>query len=437
MKKYLPLIFLTCNVCESYASSQAKFSLVANTPTNISVPANRNAYVQYKVTNNTTVTRTLTMAAIPYVTQVTNDNSQCSNPFVLSPGKSCNLTLYVNGQNIHSAYYGGPVVCKTKGASNQPDPMLCSKPSSSMILSINPAPAVDPSSLRKLYVSNWSGNSISLCYIQSGNLTQCLVSAVSNTFANPEALTINGNVLFVANIGGGISSCAINATTGELSNCIDAASPADQIHAPDGIAINNSYAFISNSGPEQFHQGVTYCSVSGQLLSSCSFVQGDASFSVPSDLAISNSTLYITNFNSNTVQTTYCAIPGGVPSTVCTSGSGEGTISGTSNLLNEPEGISFATINATNYAYFTNHGNNTITVCQVTSPNVFSGCFITQGYFSGFGNLAILDSPLKAFIPSGLKNIAICDVNNSDGSLSNCVNSTELSFNSPSGLVIQ
>jgi hypothetical protein len=244
-------------------------------------------------------------------------------------------------------------------------------------------------------------------------------------------------VLFVANIGGGISSCAINATTGELSNCINAASPADQIHAPDGIAINNSYAYISNSGPEQFNQGVTYCSVSGQSLSSCSFVQGDASFSVPSDLAISNGTLYITNFNSNTVQTTYCTIPGGVPSTVCTSGSGQGTISGTSNLLNEPEGISFAAISSNNYAYFTNHGNNTVTVCQVTSPTVFSGCFITQGYFSGFGNLAILDSPLKAFIPSGLKNIAICDVNTSDGSLSNCVNSTELSFNNPSGLIIQ
>lgn len=435
MKKYLPLIFLTFHVYESHASNQAKFSLVANTPTNVTVPTNRNAYVQYQVTNNTTITRTLTMAPIPNVIQVTNDHSQCSNPFVLSPGQSCNLTLSINGQNIHSSYYGGPVVCKTKGANNQPDPMLCSKPSSSMILSIHPAPAVNPASLNKLYVSNWNGNSISLCYIQSGNLTQCLVSAISQTFANPEALAINGNVLFVANIGGGISSCAIDATTGELSNCMSAVSPIEPIYAPDGIAINNSFAYIANSGPEQFHQGVTVCSVSGQSLNSCTFTQGDASFSVPSDLAINNNTLYITNFNSNTIQTTYCTIPGS-PSSICTSASGEGTISGTSNLLNEPEGISFSTINATNYAYFTNHGNNTVTVCQAASPTNFSGCFITQGYFTGFGNLAILTNPSKAFIPSGLKSIAVCDVN-SDGSLSNCVNSTELNFNNPSGLIIQ
>lgn len=439
MKKYLPLIIFAFifafNVCESYASDEAKFSLVANTPTNITVPVNRNAYVQYQVTNNTTITRKLTMVAIPNVVQVTLDRSQCSNPFVLSPGQSCKLTLYIDGQQI-SKFSGGPIVCKTKGATNQPDPLLCSQPSSSMILSVKSGPAINNPD-NKLYVSNWSGNSISLCYIQSGNLTQCLVSAVSNTFANPEALAINGNVLFVANIGGGISSCAINGTTGGLFNCINAASTTDPIYAPDGISIqttgSGTYAYIANSGPEQFHQGVTVCNVSGQLLSNCTFTQGNASFSIPSDLAINDNTLYITNFNSNTIQTTYCTIPGS-PSSICSSG--EGVISGTSNLLNEPEGLFFANINAVNYAYFTNHGNNTVTVCQVTSPTNFSGCFITQGYFTGFGNLAILSNPLKAFIPSGLKSIAICDVH-SDGSLSNCANSTELNFNNPSGLIIQ
>jgi hypothetical protein len=442
MKKYLLLIIISFifafNVCESYASDEAKFSLVANTPTNVTVPVNRNTYVQYEVTNNTTITRRLTMVPIPNVVQVTRDNSQCTNPFVLSSGQSCKLTLYIDGQQIKSNYSGGPVVCKTKATSNQPDPFLCSQPSSSMILSIKPAPAIN-NPTNKLYVSNWDGNSISLCYIQSGNISHCLVSAVGKTFANPEALAINDNVLFVANIAGGISSCAINATTGGLSNCINAASVTDPIYAPDGISIHtdggDTYAYIANSGPEQFHQGVTVCNVSGQLLSNCTFTQGDATFSVPSDLAINDNTLYITNFNSNTIQTTYCTIPV-TPTSICTTAEGEGVISGTSNLLNEPEGISFANINGTNYAYFTNHGNNTVTLCQVTSPTNFTGCFNTQGYFSGFGNLAILNNPPKAFIPSGLKSIAVCDVH-SDGSLSNCANSTELNFNNPSGLIIQ
>jgi hypothetical protein len=51
MKKYFLLILFAFNVCESYASDEAKFSLVANTPTTISVPANRSAYVQRRTSN--------------------------------------------------------------------------------------------------------------------------------------------------------------------------------------------------------------------------------------------------------------------------------------------------------------------------------------------------------------------------------------------------
>lgn len=436
MKKYLPLIcILTLNSTTSHASIEPKFSVVATTPTSITVPANRHTYVQYTVTNNTKITRTLTIVPIPNVIQVTEDSQQCPNPFVLAQSQSCKLTLYVDGAQLATKYYGGPVVCKTQDGSGKPDPFLCSQPETSMILSIKPAPAVTPTT-NKLYVSNWDGNSISLCYIQSGNLTHCLVSAVSNTFANPEALAINDNTLFVANIGGGMSSCIINPYSGELTGCINAALNAP-IYAPTGISIFDNgggfNAYIANSGPESFHQGVTTCDVSGSSLTNCSFTQGDASFSVPSDLAITNGTVYVSNFNSQTLQTTYCTIA----NPLCTTGSGEGTISGTTTLLNEPEGVFFATLSGSDYAYFTNHGNNTVTLCQVQSPTSFSNCSITSGYFTGFGNLTILSNPLKAFIPSGLKSIAICDVSSVNGSLSNCINSTELNFNNPSGLIIQ
>lgn len=433
MKKNFFLIWLcACSVFPGHAGTQAKFSVVANTPTDITVPANRHAYVQYTVTNNTAVTRTLTIVPISQVVQRTDDSSQCANPFVLAFGQSCKLTLYVDGAQLSSAVNGGPVVCKTKGSDNTPDRFLCSQPEPDMLLSVHPAPPATIS-VNKLYVSNWDGNSISLCYINTGNLAFCQVSAVSNTFLNPEALAINNNVLFIANIGGGMSACLIDAVTGELSNCHNAVpAPNAPIYAPDGISILSSKAYIANSGPEQFRQGVTVCDVSGAFLTNCSFTQGNASFSVPSDLAITNNTLYITNFNNQTIQTTYCTI--GNP--LCTLGVGEGSISGTGNLLNEPEGIFFATINGNNYAYFTNHGNNTITLCQVQSPTNFINCGTTAGYFTGFGNLAVLTSALKAFIPSGLKSISLCDVSTADGSLSNCVNSTEVNFNNPSGLII-
>lgn len=432
MKNYSFLLcFFMVHAIQTHASSETKFILVAKTPTAISVPANRHAYVEYKVTNNTATTRTLTIAPIPNVVQVTDNSSQCSSPFVLTPGESCRLTLYVDGAQLTSNYVGGPVVCKTQGSSNIPDPYLCSQPEPSMMLAIHPAPAVTNID-NFLYVTNWDGNSISLCYLQSGNLGFCQVSAVSDTFANPEALAISNNTLFVANIGGGISSCSINPVSGELTNCINAAA-GQPIYAPTGISISNAKAYIANSGPEQFHQGVTVCDVNVTSLTNCSFTQGDATFSVPSDLAISNNTVYVSNFNSQNVQTTYCTIA----NPLCTTGSGEGVIAGTSTLLNEPEGLVFATVSGNDYAYFTNHGNHTVTFCKVASATSFIDCSITGGYFTGFGNLAVLTSSLKAFIPSGLKTLATCDVNASDGSLSHCVNSTEVSFNNPSGLIIQ
>jgi hypothetical protein len=434
MNKYVVWIgLLVLKFIPAQAATQAIFSLVANTATSVTVPSNRHTVVQYKVTNNTGITRTLTLVPIPNVTQVKRDATQCSNPFTLAKHQSCNLTLDIDGALQNATYAGGPVICKTKGNLNTPDPFLCAEPEASMTLHIYPAPAFTPT-LNKLYVSNWDGGSISLCYLQedSGELTQCLVSAVSDTFLNPEALAISGNYLFVANIGGGMSSCLIDATTGELSECNDATTDVEalQIHAPDGIAINDTTAYISNSGPESFDQGVTTCTVNGRNLEDCAFTQGNASFSIPSDLAFLDDTIYITNFESQ--YTTYCSIS----SPLCDSGT-SGTINGTGDLLNEAEGLFFNTINSTSYAYFTNHGNNTVTLCQVESTTSFTNCADTEGHFTGFGNLTILSNPLKAYIPSGLKTIALCDVNESDGALSHCVDSTQYGFNNPSGLVIQ
>lgn len=433
MKKYLFLILVfILNMTQGHASTEADFSLAANTQTSITVPANRHTYVEYTVTNNTAITRRLTTAPIPYVTQITTTSSQCAKYFTLAPGGTCKLTFYVNGASIKKKYTGGPIVCKTKVNSNEPDRFLCSQPEPSMVLSLNPAPAV-PTPAKKMYVTNWDGNNISLCYLNSGTITACLISGISDSFKQPEALALNNNthILFVANIGGGISSCVIHPVSGELTACKDAA-PEQPIYAPTGIAIQNTTAYIANSGPELFHQGVTTCTVNGSVLSHCTFTQGNASFSVPSDLAISNGTVYITNFNSQNLQTSYCTIG----NHLCTTATGEGVVSGTSNLLNEPEGIMFATINAKNYVYFTNHGNHTVTSCKVTNATTFSNCSVTGGYFTGFGNLAISTSPAKAFIPTGLKKLARCDVSSTNGGLSNCVTISNVSFNNPSGLLI-
>lgn len=432
MNKYALIVFLLAiKVIPCLANSQPTISLVANSSTLVMIPANRQTYVKYKVTNHTSVTRTLTMVPIPNVSQSTQNQSDCSNPFTLAPNQSCNLTLYVNGALQQANYSGGPVICKTKRGTNTPDPYFCSQPEKSMELFIYPEAAITPAA-NKLYVSNWDGGSISLCYINElGDLNHCLVSAVSDTFLNPEALAIKDQYLYVANIGGGVSSCSIDASSGELTGCINAISYTQNppVYGPDGIAIQDSTAYISNSGLDDLtKQGVTTCTVDGPNLTNCNFTKGDASFSIPSDLALFDNTVYVTNFES---QTTYCAID----NPLCINPN-EGMISGTADLLSEPEGLFITAINGLDYAYFTNHGNNTVTLCKITAPTTFTDCATTEGYFTGFGNLTLLASPLKAYIPSGLKTIAICDVNPDDGTLSNCVNSKEISFNNPSGLVL-
>ena len=68
MKKILLSIgLLAVNAIACFASTQAIFSLDAKTPTTITVPTNRHAFVQYVLKNNTTVQRTLTMQPIPNV----------------------------------------------------------------------------------------------------------------------------------------------------------------------------------------------------------------------------------------------------------------------------------------------------------------------------------------------------------------------------------
>ncbi len=416
---FLPLV---------HASTQPKFIMVATTPTVITVPKNRHAYIQYRVINNTSLTRTLTYRPIPGATLVTESNLECTNPFVLAPGGSCLLTFYVEGSSLTGSYVGGPVVCKTAPGTQEPDQFLCSQPEPSETLSITSTSSITATDM--LYVTNWDGNSISLCYINNGALTDCLISALSEFFSKPEALAMTDDYLFVANIGGGISSCLIDSESGELSRCIDAA-PIEPIYAPTGIAIQGGTAYVANSGPETFFQGVTSCSVQGDSLSNCVFTQGDASFAVPSDLAITDNTLYVTNFESQSLLTTYCTID----SPLCTISSGEGSINGTQHLLNNPEGIYFNTLNGVTYAYFTNRGNNTVVLCEVSSPTTFSNCSVTSGYFYGFGNLAIFNN--TAFLPSGKKTIATCSVDGSSGALSNCVNSGLLSFNTPSGLLVR
>lgn len=104
------------------------WSIEPNTPTTISVPTNSVASVSYKVTNNS-VTHTLIMIPIKGISQTTTGAGVCSNPFTLSKGASCILSLQINGSDLATNVNSGPVLCQQR-VDGQPDLQQCYQPAS-------------------------------------------------------------------------------------------------------------------------------------------------------------------------------------------------------------------------------------------------------------------------------------------------------------------
>ncbi len=103
------------------------------TSTNTSVPSNSSTRIMYRVTNQSSRQNTLIMSPIQGVAQVTIATGACSNPFVLSKGSSCILTLEALGYQLTQTINNGPIVCQ-QGSTNQ-----CYRPSEANILHITQA----------------------------------------------------------------------------------------------------------------------------------------------------------------------------------------------------------------------------------------------------------------------------------------------------------
>lgn len=130
-------VLLSLALTPTHAGTQPKFEFTPTTPTTVNIPFTDSTTVQYRVTNNTQVTRTLTMLPISGVSQITTNVGDCPNPFVLAHGEHCLLTLNVFGSSAGEPVTGGPKICKTKGAGdNSPDAFLCSQPSRANTLNV-------------------------------------------------------------------------------------------------------------------------------------------------------------------------------------------------------------------------------------------------------------------------------------------------------------
>lgn len=135
------LLLLVLQSKISCANSLQKFSITATAKVPLNLLANGIAHAQYRVINNTKLSRTLTIVPIKGVRQTTAGIGACTYPFFLAPGQSCLLSLELIGSELGQGLHSGPVVCKTRSLSdNSPDPLLCSQPSAQDSLNINIIP---------------------------------------------------------------------------------------------------------------------------------------------------------------------------------------------------------------------------------------------------------------------------------------------------------
>ncbi|WP_052673714.1 COG1361 family protein [Legionella hackeliae] len=189
------------------------------TDTKIKVPANGTAIVQYRVTNQSRKTHTLTMQPMRGIRQITSGLNVCRNPFILRSKNSCILSLQINGSQLKRPITDGPVVCQ-QGNLNQ-----CYRPSSTNILRITRGPVTD---------ATISVNPSALNFVAGNNG----MVTVTNTTGSPQPAN---NV--VATIPGG-SSISMQSTTCGASLAVGASCTitftAPAAEGPTNIGISGS-----------------------------------------------------------------------------------------------------------------------------------------------------------------------------------------------------
>lgn len=410
-------------------TATAKFNIVPvnNSHTSILLPSNFTETVEYLVTNQTRIARTLTMHNITGVNQTTTGSDVCPNPFTLSPGQSCILTLVVDGSQIPATgIKGGPVICKTQSGSNtNPDPFLCSQPENENILNVSPTTKGEFA-----YIANQFGDSVSICQANpaSGFLTNCRIAATG--FGNPEAIGItpNGSFFYVANLTtNSITVCARNTSTGALSNCVDSGGVG--FTEPDGIAFNADGSILYASNINGASGCVSACDINPNTgaLSNCNN-NSRPEFAVLSDMALNpeGTIAYVPSRDSSKVSV--CTVNGQVVDS-CTNASGS-NISG-------PEGVTISP--AGRHAYIANAASANITLCDINSDTgLLENCTITNGEFRGTGNIGINNTGSFAYVPNqDLNKVFLCKVNNVIGGLFECLPSLAKGLTGPAGIVLK
>ena len=278
----------------------------------------------------------------------------------------------------------------------------------------------------------------------SDSTAQCTVNYINGTISGCSTSPLPGNpegIILVANatlayvttadsptIIGQIFLCVVDPITGNVGSCQDAGAPIMGFY--QGLTINQAGTVLyvsnfANGGPPLFAAMTCNIDPITHLLSGCN-IYNPPSTSLSTGIVLSpeGSYAYISNFGNSSV-------------TVCAVSSLDGTLnscvdSGATSLLS-PDGLG---ING-NYVYISSQF-----YVQKCTRNAISG-FLSGCVDSGAGNIftnaqniAFTADGLFAYIPKRSDNsITLCNVNASTGNFSGCT--TTPGFDSPTSVAVK
>jgi hypothetical protein len=199
------------------------------------------------------------------------------------------------------------------------------------------------------YVADYGNNTVDVCTVGlDGSLSTCL--STGNGFQSPWQLAINGNTLYATNTLSGVTTCAINASTGMLFGCTTGPGS-----ATSGIAVSSSYAYIG-TGPNT----VDVCAIVSGSLSGCTST--GSGFVGVNGITLSGGYAYIANQNNNTVS-------------VCTIDIG-GTLSG---CAASPVGSQPADVVIKGNQAYVDDWNGNVNLCSVGAGGALTNCAVSNG----------------------------------------------------------
>ena len=237
----------------------------------------------------------------------------------------------------------------------------------------------------RVFITNADTNSISNCAIdEDGQLGIC--ARTGDNLQVPQAITINeqGTKAYVVNQGtkgnadGYVSSCTLNNNNGKLSDCT--AITDKSLTKPVGIALNNSGTLSLVTDYD--YNNVIQCRIksSNNHLESCSYNNLTDKTPHPKGITLDPDSLfaYVANTNTNANTLSKCLLKADGTLIDCDEiGKDEKT---GESVFSSPQAIAFddGTLDTDGNRsgvrlFVTNHGNNTVTTCTVSSDNSQGG----------------------------------------------------------------